>query len=279
LVPFFGVIRLPEIGPAEVQIFIAEKSKRFAPWTVHQLLSLLSKIFGTAVKWGYLQSNPARMVEAPALINTRERLTLTPEQARSLLGELSEPYRTMVLLALLSGLRRGEIFGLRWKYVDFAGCSITVAECAYDGRVAPPKTRASKRKVFLDNVVMAALLRLRPKSSQPDDFVFHSERRTPLNPNNLRNRVLAPACKRAKIPPIGWHNLRYTYATWANPTGESIKALQAQMGHTNPNLTVGVYTQPQPEAQKQLASKIARVLLPIAPKSDSEKEGAGVLIQ
>jgi integrase len=61
-------------------------------------------------------------------------LTLTPEQIRALLGVLAEPFRTMVLLALLSGLRRGEIFGLRWKSVDWLEGSIVVIEADYEGQ-------------------------------------------------------------------------------------------------------------------------------------------------
>ena len=94
--------------------------------------------------------------------------------------------------------------------------------------------------------------------------MFQSERGKPLNPEHVRNRVLHPACERAKVPRVGWHTFRYTYATWAGATGESIKALQAQLGHTNPNITLDVYTQPMPEAQRRVADKVARVLLPIA---------------
>ena len=279
LLPFFADICLPEIGTADVQMFVAEKSKRFAPKTVLSLRNLLSKIFGTAKLWGYLQTNPAQGVQVPSLVGTRERLTLTPEQVRALLAELKEPYRTMVLLAVLSGLRRGEIFGLRWKWVDFAEGAILIVEANYEGRSAPPKTRASRRKVFVDAIVIEALKGLRPTHCQPEDFVFPSERGTPLNPNNVLNRVLRPACQRAKIPFVSWHNFRYTYTTWANPTGESIKAIQAQLGHTDSRLTLDVYTQPMPEAQRQLASKIARVLLPIAPNFGKETEESEGLIQ
>jgi len=77
---------------------------------------------------------------------------------------------------------------------------------------------------------------------------------------------------------VGWHNFRYTYSTWADPSGDSIKALQNQLGHTDSLLTLSVYTQPIPEAQRQLANKIARVLLPVAPKfSPEEAEGSGVI--
>jgi integrase len=185
----------------------------------------------------------------------------------------------MVLLAVLSGLRRGEIFGLRWRSVNFAEGAILVAESSYLGRSAAPKTRASRRKVFVAPMVLQALARLRGTNCQPDDFVFASEGGTVLNPSNLSNRVLGPACERAKIPAVNWRNFRYTYSTWADPTSESIKALQAQLGHSDSRLTLSVYTQPMPEAQRQLATKIARILLTNVAKLEGEEQGSEGLIQ
>ena len=273
LLPVLGAMRLPEIGPAEVQMLLSKVSKRIAPRTVLSLRHRLQKIFAEAKRWGYIHLNPVEGARVPALTDVRERLALTPQQARKLLGELSEPFRTMVLLALLSGLRRGELFGLRWKRVDFVEGSVLVAESNYLGHSSAPKTRASRRKVFVDRVVLDSLSRIRPAVANPDDLVFHSGRGTPFNPENVRNRVLHPACDRAGIPRVGWHTFRYTYATWADPTGESIKALQAQLGHTDSRLTLSVYTQPQPVAQRQLALKISRVLLPIAAESEMRENG------
>ena len=176
---------------------------------------------------------------------------------------LSELYRTMALVAVLSGMRSGEIFGLRWRYVDFEERSILVAETVYRGRSSMPKTRASNRKVFIQDLALEVLKRLKSSGGGPDDFVFCTSKGTPFNPNNVRGRVLIPACSRAGIPLIGWHDMRQTFATWSNPTGESLKALQTQLGHTNPRLALDVYTQPMPEAQRQLAVKVARVLLPV----------------
>lgn len=278
LIPFFGSIRLPDIGSADVQMFLAEKSKRYSPKTLLSLRNLLSKIFGTAQKWGYLQTNPAQGTQVPAQIAIRERLTLTPEQVRALLAKLTEPCRTMVLLAVLSGLRRGEIFGLRWKSVDWIEGSIVVVEADYEGHSAAPKTRASCRKVFVDSTVIESLKNLRPERFQPNDLVFATDRGTSFNPNNVLNRALHPACKEAGIPRVSWHNFRYTFSTWANPTGESIKALQSQLGHTDSRLTLSVCTQPMPEAQKLLAGKVARVLLPVAPKLENEVQTAGGLL-
>jgi integrase len=132
--------------------------------------------------------------------------------------------------------------------------------------------------VFVHKTVLDALESIRPAQHQPDDFVFHTDRGTPLNPNNVLNRVLHPASKAAGIPRVSWHNFRYTYTTWANPTSESIKALQSQLGHTNSRMTLDVYTQPMPKVQKKLAGKIARVLLPVAPKKKQPGQAEGVLL-
>ena len=166
--------------------------------------------------------------------------------------------------------------------MDFAEGSILVTESNYQGHASEPKTRASRRKGFVDRVVFEALARIRPVVVNPDDLVFHSERGTPLNPENVRNRVLHPACDRARIPRVGWHTFRYTYATWADPSGESIKALQVQLGHTDSRLTLSVYTQPMPEAQRQLAKKISGVLLAIAAELETREnvaDGEKIFVQ
>jgi integrase len=279
LLPFFGRMRLSEIGPADVQMFLTEMSKRVAPRTVLSLRNRLSKIFSVAVRWGYVQSNPVKGAQVPELADIRKRMALSPKQFWALSQELAEPYRTMALVAVLSGLRSGEVFGLRWRYVDFEERSILVAETVCQGRPSAPKTRASNRKVFIEDLALEALKQLQASAGGPDNFVFCTSKGTPFNPNNVRNRVLIPACRRAGIPPIGWHDLRRTFATWSNPTGESLKALQTQLGHTDSRLTLGVYTQPMPEAQRQLAAKVERVLLPVAPKSSTRGNGSEGVIQ
>jgi len=278
LVPFFGRMRMSEIGAADVQMFLTGVSKRVSPRTVLSLRNRLSKIFGVAVLWGYVQRNPVKGVQVPALTDVKKRNTLTPEQFWALYKELPESYRTMVLLAVLSGMRCGEIFGLRWRYVDFEDGVVVVAETVYQGRSSTPKTRASNRKVFVGRMVMEALARLKSDSA-PDDFVFKSGSATALSPNNVRNRVLIPACTRAGIPLVGWHTFRYTYSTWANPSGESIKALQNQLGHVDSRITLGVYVQPIPEAQRLIAAKVEGVLLPVAPKLTAPGNGSEGVIQ
>jgi len=279
LIPFLGKCGCLRLVQRTCKCFLTGVSRRVSSRTVLSLRNRLSKIFATAVLWGYIQKNPVKGVQVPALTDVKKRNTLTPQQFWALSKELSEPYRTMVLLAVLSGMRCGEIFGLRWRYVDFEDEVVVVAETVYQGHSSQPKTRASNRKVFVGPLVMQALARLKPLASTPDDFVFPSDTGTPLSPNNVRNRVVIAACKRAGIPTVGWHMFRYTYSTWANPSGESIKALQNQLGHVDSKITLGVYVQPIPEAQRQIAAKVQGVLLPIAPNVTTPGNGSERVIQ
>jgi len=171
-------------------------------------------------------------------------------------------------------------YGLLFSpYIDLPLLCEWWKEIRGDGSYPEPKTRAANRKVFVGTIVMEALARLKAHGGAADDFVFKSDSGTPLGPNNVRNRVLIPACKRAGIPLVGWHTFRYTYSTWANPSGESIKALQNQLGHVDPRITLGVYVQPVTEAQRQIAAKVERVLLPIAPKFQAPGDGSEGVIQ
>ena len=104
--------------------------------------------------------------------------------------------------------------------MDFEEGAVIVAECSYEGHASAPKTRASRRKVFVDTPAIEALSRARPTDANPESLVFCTDRGTAFNPNNVRNRVLVSACQRAKIPQVSWHNFRYTYSTWANPWRE-----------------------------------------------------------
>jgi hypothetical protein len=95
-----------------------------------------------------------------------------------------------------------------------------VAESSYEGHAFAPKTRASRCKVFVDTPLLRLCRGL--VLQMPTRKASFSVRIVAQlsNPNNVRNRVLVSACKRAKIPQVSWHNFRYTYSAWANPSGD-----------------------------------------------------------
>ncbi len=119
LIPRFGDWELTDVTKQEIQSYIAELHRAgYAPHSVHHVHNVLSAVLGKAVEWDYLQANPAHGVNLPQLIAVRSKWVLNPEQAKQLLDALPIMAQTMVGLAILTGMRRGELLALRWKNVD-----------------------------------------------------------------------------------------------------------------------------------------------------------------
>jgi len=255
LIPGLGKCRLCDVRTVEVQRFILQKFDGGLGWeTCHHLRNLLSKIYASAVKWGHFAGvNPALGVELPEKQCVREKRILMPGEAVRLLRLLREPVRTMVLLAILTGLRIGEILALRWQDVDVSGRELHVERAYYRGSMGTPKTKGSKRKVPLPLSVMRALAAL-PVNGE---LVFASRKGTPFNDTNLLLRVLKPAGKLAGVPWVSWHTFRRTHATLLQLAGGSAKDAQAQLGHSQITTTLGIYTIPVPSHQREAVEKLS----------------------
>lgn len=269
LIPFFGDYNLAEINRQMIQGFVAQMGKQLAPKTVCLAKNLLSKIFSTAIEWGYLEQNPASGVRLPALIVQRERKALSPEDVRKLVGTLPEPCKSMVLIAVLTGLRRGELFALRWSAVDFERKSVRVRESVYEGQFTTPKTRSSVRTIAMGEALEKVFRMLCPSNAAPNDLVFVSQKKTPLRPENVLKRIIYPACERIGLPKIGWHNLRHTSATLLHQH-EPLRVTQAILGHSDLQTTLG-YTHVLPGWQRDAMKRLENeILFPNVPKSNEK---------
>ena len=130
----------------------------YAPKSIDHIHDVLSAILRSAVKWGISQANPARGVEMPRLKTIRPKWALTVDQATALAAQL--PWllpRTLVGLALLTGLRRGELFALRWWDIDEPNRSLQVRAAVYEGVFDDPKTMASLRTIPLPDAALQLL--------------------------------------------------------------------------------------------------------------------------
>jgi integrase len=269
LIPFFGDHNLAEINRQMIQGFVAQMGKQLAPKTVCLAKNLLSKLFSTAIEWGYLEQNPASRVRLPALIVQRERIALPPEQVRRLMEGLPEPCKSMVLVAVLTGFRRGELFALRWGVVDFERKLVHVRESVYEGQFTTPKTRSSVRTIAMCEALEKVLHLLRPSNAAPSDLVFVSQKGTPLRPENVLKRIIHPACKRLGLPKVGWHDLRHTSATLLHQH-ESLRVTQSILGHSDLQTTLG-YIHVLPGWQREAMKRLENVILfPNVPKSNEK---------
>ena len=182
---------------------------------------------------------------------------LSEEQVRALFSAAkgSEVYALLVL-AISSGMRQGEMLALQWDNIDFARRTVSVrytlsrtltrAEC---------KTRASRRQIELPNVALAAL-RERPRISQ---WVFPGEDRKPMH-KDVAVRQFRKLLAAANLPHFRFHDLRHTAATLMLAHGVNPKVVQERLGHANIRITLDTYAHVVPSMQREAADRIDDVL-------------------
>ena len=246
LLPQFGDKAVCDVTRQEIQAYVAHLTQAgYAPKSVDHIHDVLSAVLRTAVKWGHLQENPARGVDMPTLRCVRPKWALTTSQAVSLLTALPPLARTMVGLAILSGLRRGELFALRWKDIDERGRLLRVREAVYDGTFGTPKTAAGARQIPLSGKALQLVVEWKADAAntQPDALVFGTRLGTPISPNNVLRRSIFPACDRLGLPHATWLTFRRTYSSWSHDKGVPGKVVAQLMGHANVDTTLNVYTQ------------------------------------
>jgi integrase len=180
---------------------------------------------------------------------------------------LKEPTRTMVFLAVFTGLRVGELLGLKWKDVDFQKMEVHVTRSIVMQHVGDCKTEASRKPVPLDLRLSKVLWNWRLQSPYPidEDWVFaspHSKGKLPYWPGSLYKAHLEPAAKEVGIVGhFGWHTFRHTYATLLKGNGEDVKVVQELMRHANISVTLNVYAQAITQTKRDAQSRVVSLLL------------------
>jgi len=174
----------------------------------------------------------------------------------------------MDLLAATTGLRRSELFALKWNDIDFANETLNISRAIYNQVVGNCKTEGSSRPLPLDRFVAKALWSWKKQSdySKPDDWVFASPRRfgkMPYWPAILLRRTVRPAARRAGITKwIGWHTFRHSYATLLIANGENIKVVQELMRHGSARITVDIYSQARNPEKRAAQQRLVQMILP-----------------
>jgi len=249
-------------------------SSGYAPKTTDHIHDVLSAILRTAVKWGHLSDNPAHGVDLPTLINVRPRWALTIAQASALLEALPPLPKTMVGVALLSGLRRGELFALRWGDFDEQRQFLIVREAVYEGKFSTPKTAAGVRQIPLSEAAIKLIVdwRARVKRGEPEALMFSTWSGKPISPNNVARRWIVPACDALGIARVTWLTLRRTYSSWAHDKGVPGKVIAQLMGHAKIDTTLNVYTQVVDGSLRRAADTVGSELFTIVHKPEGAPE-------
>ena len=264
ILPAFGAKRLCDISTVDLQRFILHKFDNGLGWeTCNHLRNLMSKIYSNAKKWRYFGGeNPASGVELPEKLSVREKRALMPAQVALLLSHMREPVRTMVLIAVLTGLRVGEILALRWQDLDLEKGELRVEQAIYRGHFGTPKTKRSKRKLPLPTRAVVALrvLAQRTAASEGQALVFATRKGTAFSDTNLLLREIKPVARNIGLPWVSWHSFRRTHCTLFQLAGGSPKDAQAQLGHADIGTTLNLYTAVLPEHQRAAVEKLSALV-------------------
>jgi integrase len=201
ILPRWGSYRVTEVKAVAVEQWL--RSLSYANGSKAKARNIMSAVFNHAVRWEWLDLNPIRMVRQSTK-RTRMPIVLSIEQIAALLRILKEPMRTMVFLAVFTGLRVGELLGLKWKDIDFQNMEIQVIRSIVMQHVGDCKTEASRKPVPLDLRLAKVLWNWRLQSPYPidEDWVFaspHSKGKLPYWPESLYKAHLEPAAKEIGI--------------------------------------------------------------------------------
>jgi integrase len=259
ILPVFGSTSLRDVRRAQIEACLSGlKAKGHKTSTLRNVRATFSTVLRTGVERGYLEKNPAHGIRIREADTKKERRFYSPAEIRLLLAVLRGPCRLVVSIAVLTGLRIGEILALRWKRVDLLGGTLEVAENFSSGEFGLPKTRSSRRIIPISSALAGVLesQRSRVNPRTPEDLVFQTAKGTPLSDKNLYNRELAPACDQIGLPRISWHSFRHTNATLLHASGEPLKTAQALLGHSDLETTLNVYTHTVSDSQKRAVERV-----------------------
>ena len=286
IVPALGRIPLQQLTGAQINAFYAkllsqsgnDQKRGISPSTVRRIHATLHRALRDAVRWNQIPRSPAEAADPPRAARgaEQEMKVWSLEELKAFLAKERESRLYPLWLTLATtGMRRGEVLGLRWKDVDLEARSISICQTrvmtGYQPLLSTPKTRRGKRLLALDPATIAALgehrrrqrqERLAAGSSWKDSgLVFTREDGEPYHPERV-SKLFARASKWAGLPHIRLHDLRHTYATLALGAGIHPKIVSERLGHANIGITLDCYSHCLPALSEEAACRVAALVVP-----------------
>ena len=275
LIPALGEISLCDLQPRHLEKYYADALSHgrldgkggLSPRTVLHQHRLLSQALSHAVKQGLLVRNVAGAVVAPRPGRSQMATLSAADVPRFLDAARRTPYYILFYTALYTGMRRGELLGLRWCDIDLGKASISVVQtlCRLSGGkfvIKEPKSPYSRRLVALSPSVAELLRRhyteqetqriLVGKALAGDDLVFAYPDGRPLDPSTVTH-TFGQMIKKTGLPHIRFHDLRHTHATLMLKGGVHPKIVSERLGHANIGITLDTYSHVVPGLQEAAA--------------------------
>jgi integrase len=274
--PRIGHVRLADVSTSRLNQFygdlraagLGDRSVRYAHVT-------LRKALGDAQRWEDLDRNPAALAQAPGSGSKREMRTWGAEEMRTFLFAAREDRLAGAFtLIATTGLRRGELLGLRWQDLDLRAGWLQVVQSLtvvrYKLMISQPKTERSRRMVALDPGTVQALAAHRVRMMEerrltrlpaiaPQDLVFTTMDGDPVHPETFAD-TFDHYVRAAGLPRLTLHGLRHSHATMALRAGLHPKVIQERLGHSSIGVTMNTYAHAIPALQSEAAAKVADLI-------------------
>ncbi len=259
-------LKVNRITVAKVEEFITDKqSERLNLTTLRKIIVTFNQVMNYAVRHRYIDHNPVRDAERPrgqGEISESPIRILNALEINAFLDAVSEQeYKTLFKLAIMSGARQGELFGLKWSDIDWSNNQIHIKRSWNSGAWYQPKSRTSNRKIDIGPTMMKELKKWKLACPKNDlDLVFPNDAGGPMDHGNVLRRHFYPALKASGLPQIRFHDLRHTYASLLIEQGENIKYIQSQLGHASPTVTLNVYAHLMNHVNQEAACRLEDTL-------------------
>lgn len=269
IMPALGAIKLSKLRPADLQrYYAAQLDSGLAPSSVRKDHNAIHNALKHAVMMRLLAMNPADFVTPPRVTRTEMKFLDEKESAAMLRAAGGTSLHMALLLALGTGMRRGEMLGTRWSDVDLDGATLTVAQTLQEAggelHVKAPKTTKSRRRITLPEIVVEALRAHRAEQARKtlaqkpgwtdSEYVLAAPHGGPWRPSNF-DRMWRKFKTKQSLE-VRFHDLRHTHATQLLRAGVHPKVVSERLGHASIGITLDTYSHVLPGMQEEAAEKI-----------------------
>lgn len=245
IIPQLGNIKLSTLLPLQLQSFYNNLSTTLSNTSIVYIHRILHSALNQAMKWDLVVRNVSDNVEPPKKEKYKATI-LDSEQLTKLIEVIKNTYIYIpVMIAISTGMRRGEVLGLTWNNVDLDHATLKVVQAIYPTKnglvVLPPKTNTSIRKISLPPTLVSILSEYKSKNKYNNDYVCTLEDGSLISPSSL-NHKFKQVLKDNNLPSIRFHDLRHSHASLLLSQGVHAKVISERLGHSNINITMDLYS-------------------------------------
>lgn len=272
IIPNIGHLELAEIKPQHLQEFYTKLQKAENPIAnenINKIHSIIQDALNVAEEWGMIYKNVAKVVKPPSFTRNNMKIWNEKEVIKFLEVAKKDRYFMAFFLAISTGMRRGEILGLRWGDIEKEQVFINQTLSNRGDCFQEPKSQAGRRLIALPDETSQALKQHKKEVAQDKllagplykdhDLVISTSIGTPLNPSNLL-RTFRKLIKQADVPSIRFHDLRHTHATLMLKQGVHPKIVSERLGHANIRITLDTYSHVLPGLQESAAKEFGQTI-------------------